>query len=178
MGLTIPLDLGEAVEDAETVLQGQRPELSCEEFCQQGPPALKLHLLLLAHPLLPLSSCRCSVLLESPHKKGGSIFAILVMPYAKEQRWAWLHAILFSKVLISLETELIDNSKFALDWSSTLIGKAMEGRMNAALAPQETGCVGEVCLKQQAKLNPAIFSLLRWRYAEPSQTEKKGSSQC
>lgn len=35
MGMTVPLDLGGAVEDAETVFQGQRPELSCEEFCHQ-----------------------------------------------------------------------------------------------------------------------------------------------
>lgn len=37
MGMMIQPDFGGAVEDAEIVLQGQRPELSYEEFCQQEP---------------------------------------------------------------------------------------------------------------------------------------------
>lgn len=32
--------------------------------------------LALSAPVLPLSSCRCSVFLESPPKKGGSVFAL------------------------------------------------------------------------------------------------------
>lgn len=34
--MTFQLDCGGAVEDAETVLQGQRPQLSYEEFASKG----------------------------------------------------------------------------------------------------------------------------------------------
>lgn len=37
MGMMIQPDFGGAVEDPETVLQVQRPELSYEKFCQQDP---------------------------------------------------------------------------------------------------------------------------------------------
>lgn len=35
-------------------------------------------------PVLPQSSRKCSVFLESPRKKGASVLAILSTPYAKE----------------------------------------------------------------------------------------------
>lgn len=65
-------------------------------------------------------------------------------------------------MLITLEAQLIDKTKFAFDRCSSLAANARNGRMPTQLQMERAApCSGKACLKGQAKLNPAVFSLLK-----------------